>query len=145
MAFDPTCFYCSKDQRLDDLMLEVAPLQVSTLYLFKEQTYEGRCIVALNDHVSELFLLNDDHLKLFTEDLSKAAKAIHHTFKPNKINYAAYGDKVTHLHFHLVPKYEDGPQWGQVFEMMPADKKYPEAAEYDRIIEALREAMKETK
>lgn len=141
MAYDPTCFYCAKDQRLSDLMIPVSTLQVSTLYLFREQTHPGRCIVALNDHVSELFLLNSDNIKLFTEDLAKAAKAIHSAFNPGKINYAAYGDKVTHLHFHLVPKYENGPKWGEVFEMMPADKIYLKDTEYQAVIEKIKNEL----
>src|SRR5687768_17501201 len=32
----PDCLYCRKDQRLQDLMIEIAPLSASTLYLFKE-------------------------------------------------------------------------------------------------------------
>ncbi len=138
MSYDPTCFYCAKDSRLSDLMIPIAPLQVSTLYLFKEQTYQGRCIVALNDHVKELFLLDSDSQKLFTEDLAKAAKALNDTFAPDKINYAAYGDKVTHLHFHLVPKYENGPQWGQVFDMMPAEKILLADSEYQILIERIK-------
>jgi diadenosine tetraphosphate (Ap4A) HIT family hydrolase len=27
-------------------------------------------------------------------------------FKPDKINYGAFGDKIPHLHMHLVPKHE---------------------------------------
>lgn len=141
MAYDADCFYCVKDQRLSDLMIPVCALSVSTLYLFKEQTYPGRCVLALNDHLSELFMLDSDNVKLFTEDLAKAAKAIHTEFKPGKINYAAFGDKVTHLHFHLVPKYEGGPQWGQMFEMMPEIKVYLEDSEYQLLITRIKNAL----
>ena len=51
-----------KDQRLHDLMIELAPLQVSTLYLFREQTYRGRCLVAYRAHVNELYELPPDEL-----------------------------------------------------------------------------------
>jgi diadenosine tetraphosphate (Ap4A) HIT family hydrolase len=66
----PDCLYCRKDQRLNDLMIEIAPLGVSTLYLFKEQTYRGRCVVAYRDHVNELFELSDPELALFTKDVA---------------------------------------------------------------------------
>ena len=33
-------------------------------------------------------------------------------FQPEKINYGAYSDKLSHLHFHLAPKYVDGPDYG---------------------------------
>ena len=35
------------------------------------------------------------------------------------IYYGAYSDKLSHLHFHLVPKYVDGPDYGGVFQMNP--------------------------
>jgi hypothetical protein len=46
------CNYCSKN--------EIGQLRVSTLYLFREQTYRGRCIVALNEHETEFFHLSQD-------------------------------------------------------------------------------------
>jgi diadenosine tetraphosphate (Ap4A) HIT family hydrolase len=137
----PDCLYCRKDERLDALMLEVAPLQVSTLYLFKEQTHPGRCIVAYNGHVNELFELNASELALFTADVARAACAIKAAFNPAKINYGAYSDKLPHLHFHLVPKYTDGPAWGTTFTMMPEPKVLLSAADYASHIARLRQAL----
>lgn len=134
----PDCLYCRKDQRLHDLMLEIGPLQVSTLYLFKEQTHRGRCVVAYRAHVNELFELPDAELALFMKDVARAAKAIKDAFGPNKINYGAYSDKLPHLHMHLVPKYEGGAAWGAPFEMMPANKKLLSEAEYLSLIATLR-------
>jgi len=118
----PDCFYCRKDQRLYDLMIEIAPLRVSTLYLFKEQTYRGRCVVAYRSHVNELFELPDAEVALFMQDVAHAARAMKNTLGANKINYGAYSDKLAHLHMHLVPKYQDGPGWGTTFTMMPDPK-----------------------
>jgi diadenosine tetraphosphate (Ap4A) HIT family hydrolase len=72
----PDCQYCRKDQRLHDLMIEIGPMKVSTLYLFKEQTYRGRCVVAYRDHVNELFELSDSERDLFMQDVACAAKAM---------------------------------------------------------------------
>lgn len=129
MSFEATCFYCTKDQRLADLMLEVAPLEVSTLFLFREQTYPGRCLVAYRSHAKELFDVGDD-LPAFSRDLARAARALDETVKPDKINYGAYADKQCHLHFHVVPKYLNGPSWGSTFEMMPEHKVLLSDAEY---------------
>ena len=134
----PDCLYCRKDQRLQDLMIEVAPLQVSTLYLFKEQTHRGRCVVAYQAHVNELFELPDGELTAFMRDVARAAKAMKTAFGPNKINYGAYSDKLPHLHMHLVPKYEGGAAWGSPFEMMPANKKLLPEAEYLSLIATLK-------
>jgi diadenosine tetraphosphate (Ap4A) HIT family hydrolase len=137
----PDCLYCRKDQRLHDLMIEVATLGVSTLYLFKEQTHRGRCVVAYRNHVNELFELSQAELALFTQDVVRAAKAVKTAFNPDKINYGAYSDKLPHLHFHLVPKYKDGTNWGTTFEMMPANKKLLTDAQYAEIIKALKAAL----
>jgi len=137
----PDCFYCRKDQRLHDLMIEIAPLSASTLYLFKEQTHPGRCVVAYRGHVNELFELADAELALFTKDVARAAKAIKTAFGAAKINYGAYSDKLPHLHFHLVPKYKDGPSFGTTFEMMPTNKKLLSDAEYAETIKAIKAAL----
>ncbi len=134
----PDCQYCRKDQRLDDLMIEIAPMQISTLYLFKEQTYRGRCVVAYRHHINELFELSDAERDLFMHDVARAAKAMQAAFNPAKINYGAYSDKLPHLHFHLVPKYRDGPSWGAPFTMMPEPKQLLGSAYYAGLIAAIK-------
>jgi ATP adenylyltransferase len=137
----PDCLYCRRDQRLQDLMIEIAPLAVSTLYLFKEQTHRGRCVVAYRAHVNELFELDAVEVGRFMNDVARAAKAIKTAFAPNKINYGAYSDKLPHLHFHLVPKYEGGAAWGTPFEMMPANKTLLDAAGYAATVAAIKAVL----
>lgn len=137
----PDCFYCRKDQRLHDLMIEVASLSASTLYLFKEQTHRGRCVVAYRAHVNELFELSDEERNAFMKDVADAARAIKTAFGAKKINYGAYSDKLPHLHMHLVPKYEGGVSWGTTFEMMPANKQLLDEAGYAEVIAAIKRAL----
>ena len=137
----PDCFYCRKDQRLHDLMIEIAPLSASTLYLFREQTHRGRCVVAYRGHVNELFELPEAELALFTRDVARAARAIKTAFGAAKINYGAYSDKLPHLHMHLVPKYRDGVSWGSTFEMMPASKRLLTDGEYAELIGAIKRGL----
>ena len=119
-------------------MIEIAPMQVSTLYLFKEQTYRGRCVVAYRHHINELFELSDAERDLFMADVARAAKAMQAAVNPAKINYGAYSDKLPHLHFHLVPKYRDGPSWGAPFTMMPEPKQLLGSADYAGLIAAIK-------
>ena len=61
MQSDPqACLYCTNNQTLKDLMIEFAQLSVSRAFLFKEQTYRGRCLVAYKDHVNDLNELSDE-------------------------------------------------------------------------------------
>ena len=131
MNFDEKCFYCAKGENLDSQMIKICDLEVSTVYLFKEQTYKGRCNVVFNEHKSEITDLTEEEASAFINDVRKVAKAIQKAFNPGKINYGAYADTMKHLHFHVVPKYESGPSWGTTFEMNPAkvllkDEEYGE-------------------
>ncbi|MDR1319476.1 MAG: HIT family protein [Treponema sp.] len=109
---DTNCRYCTG---ADDISIKVADLETSSLLLTRDQTYKGRCILALKDHKTEVFRMAPDELAAWARDLSRAAKALWETFSPGKINYAAFGDLYPHLHLHLVPKYKDGPEWGGPF------------------------------
>ena len=110
------------------------------MILFKEQSHPGRCIVAYKGHISELVDLTDEERNAFFSDVAKAAKAIHAAFHPDKINYGAYGDTMQHLHFHLVPKYKDQVEWGDVFQMNPEHVKLSRL-EYGVIIEKIEENL----
>ncbi len=127
------CLYCQRNDLQKSLMIEICDLSVSTLFLFKEQSHPGRCIVAYKDHVNELFELNEIDRNAFMADVCKVASAIQKAFLPAKINYGAYSDKLPHLHFHLVPKYVDGLGYGGIFEMNP-QKIYLTEAEYAETI-----------
>lgn len=135
------CFYCSKDHRLEQLMIPIHNLSISTLYLNRDQTHKGRCIVAMDEHRTELFHLNSEKLFQFMMDVSISAKAIQSACRADKINYAVYGDLVSHLHFHLVPKYEGGTSWGEAFVNNPATKKIWTEEEYDSLIEKIRQNL----
>lgn len=137
MSFDENCFYCSKNEALDSLMIKICDLEVSTVYLFKEQTYKGRCNVVFKEHKSEITDLTEEEAKAFMNDVRKVAKAIQKAFNPDKINYGAFADTMQHLHFHLVPKYKDGADWGRMFEMNPG-KMLLNEEEYDELVATIK-------
>lgn len=141
MNSDPKeCLYCQNNETLHNLMIEVAELSVSRLFIFKEQTYRGRCLVAYKDHTDDLNLLSDDDRNAFMADVARVTRAMQKVFNPAKINYGAYSDTLSHLHFHLIPKYEGGPDFGGVFQMNP-QKVYLTDKEYDDMAEALKKEL----
>jgi len=142
MTENTACIYCAKDQRLTDLMIEICELDASKVYLFKEQTYKGRSVVAYKkEHKNEIFELSEEELIQYTKDVARVAKAISKAFNPGKINYGAYGDKMPHIHFHIVPKYEDKPKWGSTFDMQPDEKVYLTEEEYAEVISKIKENL----
>ena len=104
MYSDPKdCLYCTNNETLHNLMIEIAHLRVSRAFLFKEQTYHGRCLVAYDKHVNDLNELSDEQRNLFMADVADVTRAMQKLFQPEKINYGAYSDKLSHLHFHRHP------------------------------------------
>lgn len=137
---DTNCGYCMRGELLDKFGIYICDLRVSSLILFKEQSKPGRVIVAYKNHVSEIVNLTDEERNLFFTDVNQVAKALHKAFAPKKVNYGAYGDTGCHLHFHLVPKYEGGDEFGGVFQMNP-DKVYLTDAEYAEMIQKIKENL----
>ena len=141
MYSDPKdCLYCTNNETLHNLMIEIAHLGVSRAFLFKEQTYHGRCLVAYDGHVNDLNELSDEQRNAFMADVVRMTRAMQKVFNPEKINYGAYSDKLCHLHFHLASKYVDGPDYGGVFQMNPG-KVYLTDVEYTDMIEKLKAAL----
>lgn len=136
MNFDnSTCLYCQ--HTTDNLMIKICDLGVSTLFLFREQTYRGRCLVAYKDHVNEFHDLPRDEMHALMDDVARVTKAMKTALNAEKINIGAYADKLAHVHFHLVPKYVDGPDYGGTFTMNP-QKTYLTDEEYIKLIDALK-------
>lgn len=135
------CLYCDRNQLQKDLMIEICDLGVSTVFLFKEQTYKGRCIVAYKDHNVELYELKGDDLLKFMDDVNKVASTMKKLFDPAKINYGAYSDKLPHLHIHLVPKYIDGTDFGGIFAMNP-QQNYLSDSEYIEMVSKIKKTLK---
>ncbi|MGB2579476.1 diadenosine tetraphosphate (Ap4A) HIT family hydrolase [Elusimicrobium simillimum] len=113
------CLYCQRNQTQKDLMIDICDLDVSRVFLFKEQTYKGRCLVAHKEHTDELFELSDEQRDAFMKDVARVCKAMSVALGAEKINMGAYSDKLSHLHFHLVPKYIGGPDYPGIFQMNP--------------------------
>ena len=120
MKSDPKeCLYCQNNETLHNLMIEIAQLSVSRVFLFKEQTYRGRCLVAYKDHVNDLNELSDEDRNAFMADVARVTRAMQKAFQPEKINYGAYSD------------------YGGIFQMNPG-KVYLTDAEYQELIDAVK-------
>lgn len=134
------CAYCMEGELVAQFGIKICELAASKVYLFKEQSHPGRCIVASKYHVSEMIDLPDEDRIAFLNDVNQVSKAIHEVFHPDKVNYGAYGDTGCHLHFHLTPKYKDEFEWGGTFKMNPK-KKFLTDTEYDEMVSRLKKEL----
>lgn len=134
------CSYCAEGALLDAFGIKIGELPMSKVILFKEQSHRGRMIVACKKHVDDITDLTVEERAAFMEDVNHVAQIMHDLFHPDKINFGAYGDLMHHLHFHLVPKYKDGFEWGGVFAMNPQQTTLS-SAEYEEMIEQIRSRL----
>lgn len=134
---DPNCAYCAEGELVAKFGIKICEMDHALLYLFKEQSHKGRCIIATKSHAFDITRLSDEERNGYFADMARAASAIQKAFNPDKINIGAYGDTSGHTHFHLVPKYKDQFEWTQVFAMNP-DKVYLDDEEYEEVIDKIK-------
>lgn len=136
-----SCLYCDDKAKLDSLMIPICDLKVSKLYLFREQTYYGRCVVAYKDHGRELFDLSDEEVAELFADVKRVGAAINKAVNPAKVNYGMFSDTLPHLHIHIAPKQVGGHTYGGTFEMNVNPPKYLTDDEYAEIIGKIKENL----
>ena len=134
------CVYCEKGERLNSFTIKIGELESSTLYLQKEQSYYGRCLLVYKEHKEEIFELTDEEWQAFMTDAKKVAQAMSELFSPDKINCGLFGDTVRHLHIHVVPKRTDALDWNNVFQLN-AKQTFLEDAEYEKIVQSYRNKL----
>jgi diadenosine tetraphosphate (Ap4A) HIT family hydrolase len=72
------------------------------------------------------------------QDVALVAKVVAKVSQCHKVNYAIFGDTAGHLHFHVVPKAPDRPNWGEAFVLMPATPSEPDRIQATQLLERIR-------
>lgn len=137
---DNVCKFCGGAQLRPD-MVEVGPLPGGTLYLHRDQTHPGRLLMVSARHVWKITDLSPEEYAALMESVYRAAQAVTALYKPDKINYLVFGDTSTHLHVHIVPKYQQGKDWGRVFLTDEPNPVYLTQQEYQDGVSALRRQL----
>ncbi len=136
------CFYCAEhDERREAIMLKVGTMKAGTLYLFKDQSHKGRCVLALNSHKKELYECDAQERNDFMEDLARASEAVKKLWGCTKLNLGSFGDTNPHLHFHIVPKYEGGFEFGGSFTITRDTPVHLELEAYQEMIAQLQKEL----
>jgi diadenosine tetraphosphate (Ap4A) HIT family hydrolase len=107
------CPLCAPRPDSNDEWDLVAPLAASALYLMRDQTYRGRCVLVLDlRHVARLDQLTAEEWSAVAVDLHRAQRAVVRTVTPDHVNVESLGNVVPHLHWHIIPRYRHDPKWG---------------------------------
>lgn len=135
------CPLCLPRDDYTSSWVKVSGLEVSSLYLDRNQTYRGHCQLVFDPrHAVGLESLLPDEFAAFMSDLRTAARAIVAACHPDLMNYVSLGNVVPHLHWHLVPRYKHDPRWGApIYTTNSEDMRDTSfsAAEYRELVEAI--------
>lgn len=86
--------------------------------LADDANYPGFARVVWRAHVREVSDLADANRLLLNDAVWKLELAVREAMRPSKVNVASLGNVVPHLHWHVIPRYEDdahfpAPVWAQ--------------------------------
>lgn len=115
-----TCLFCQKPNPVD----VVHQTKYWNILLSWDQTYLGRCVVALNRHCGDLAELTKDGWEDFIILVEKLEFALRKSFDATMFNWTylmndAYKEKIPnpHVHWHFRPRYNHKVEIaGLVFE-----------------------------
>ena len=91
----------------------VVKLKSASLYLGKNQTYRGHCSLVLDiRHAARPDQLSAEEWLSYCADLQTSVAGIMRIVKADHVNVESLGNVLPHLHWHIVPRYENDPRWG---------------------------------
>ncbi len=79
--------------------------------LVEEPGYPGYCRVIWNAHVAEMSDLDDAARAHCMAVVFAVERVLRATMQPLKINIASLGNKVAHVHWHVIPRFSDDPHF----------------------------------
>ena len=107
-APSPACELCS--QAGGKLLWRDAACRV---VLIADPDYPGYCRVIWNPHVREMTDLASVERQHCMRVVCALERALRIALKPCKINLASFGNLTPHLHWHVIPRFEDDPHFPQ--------------------------------
>jgi len=112
------------------------------IVLVDDERYPGFCRVIWNAHAREMTDLPSAERAILIAAVWQVEEAVREVMRPHKVNVASLGNVTPHLHWHVIPRYEDDahfpdPVWAEV-------RRTPGSANLARrraLVPALREAI----
>jgi len=108
----------------------LATFAESYVTLADEQAYRGYCILLLKEHQDHLDALPLERQARLWDEVARVATVLRRELDPVRINYACLGNLVTHVHWHVIPRYGDDPEAQHPIWVRPlAERRIALAAE----------------
>lgn len=109
----PSCPLCAEDGGA--VVYRHAEYRV---VLVDDADHPGFCRVICNDHVREMTDLAPDRMARLMGAVFAVEDAVRSVLAPLKVNLASLGNMVPHVHWHVIPRHADDPQfpnpiWGE--------------------------------
>jgi diadenosine tetraphosphate (Ap4A) HIT family hydrolase len=110
----------------NDYWVHVFAGEFAEVNLERRTALPGYCLVVWrHEHVAEPSDLSPREASGYWQEVLAAGRAVRAQFDPVKVNYMTLGNRVPHLHTHVVPRYRDDPapggpiEWPQMFSPAP--------------------------
>mgnify|MGYP001434084614 CR=1 FL=1 len=92
--------------------------ELCRVVLVGDADYRGFCRVILNRHVKEMTDLDTTTRERLMRVVYATEQTLRELMQPEKINLASLGNRVAHLHWHVVARFADdkhfpGSIWGE--------------------------------
>ena len=86
--------------------------------LLNDSDYPAYCRVELLEHTKEMTDLTPPERERMMKTVFAVELAIREVFSPDKINLASLGNKTPHIHWHVIPRFENdkhfpNSHWGE--------------------------------
>jgi diadenosine tetraphosphate (Ap4A) HIT family hydrolase len=100
------CILCSKDLKPEEGQL-IWRGDDCRIILVNDVHLPGFCRVIWNSHVGEMTDLTHGEREHLMSLVFAVEEAIRDVMQPDKVNIAALGNIVPHIHWHVIPRYRD--------------------------------------
>ncbi len=77
------------------------------IVMVEDASYVGFCRVILNKHVKEMTDLTEAERVNIMHITFTVEKVLRDVLQPTKINLASLGNKTPHIHWHVIPRFEN--------------------------------------
>ena len=140
LLIDEECNMCKLVKNAKNDFSYIYEFKNSILILNWDQTYIGRSILVFKKHLPDFFRLAPSELLSILSEIKNSEIAIRKAFYTSMMNYLFMGNKVGHVHLHLVPRYKEDPNYGNSPFLQTSRTEKPQLpeSEYKKIAEAIR-------